>query len=63
MKDKDGFIIKCKHTTWQYENDEPEFVCGIFGRGGYCYGDENCPRYEAEGGESCRSIQILAAEP
>lgn len=51
MKDKDGFIIKCKHTGWQYENDEPEFVCKVKGRGGYCYGDENCPRYEAEGSE------------
>ena len=44
MKDEKG---KCKHTKWQYENDEPEFVCKVWA-GYYCYGDENCPRYEKE---------------
>ena len=50
MRDKDGFIIKCVHTKWQYENDDPEFVCKVWA-GYYCYGDENCPRYKAEGSE------------
>ena len=62
MRDKDGFIIKCVHTDWRYENDEPEFVRKVWA-GYYCYGDENCPRYKAEGGEHCRSIQILNAKP
>lgn len=52
MRDKDGFVIPCKHCDWMIydEQDNKDYICLQFGGGitGYhhCYGDENCRYYE-----------------
>lgn len=50
MRDKDGFIIKCKHSDWQIIDDDwnHEDVCLMYGNGLYryiCYADEHCEHY------------------
>ena len=58
MKDKDGFLIKCKNCEWMIINDweDHDFVCRQFGDRmiGYhmCYGDEHCRYYEPDKKES-----------
>ena len=56
MRDKDGFIIRCKYTEWKivdnFDNEDdvcthPEmFTPGYTMRG--CYGDERCKYYEPD---------------
>lgn len=53
MRDKDGFIIKCKHTDWQIvdarDNHDDVCTCIDIVAPGYtlrCYADEKCPCYE-----------------
>lgn len=54
MRDKDGFLIQCKHCEWKIiDNQEnQDYVCGIFGKQmiGYhvCFADEYCNRYEPD---------------
>ena len=54
MRDKDGFIIKCKYSDWRivdrYDNKDDVCTCRDIVAPGYilkgCYGDEKCPCYE-----------------
>ena len=51
MKDKSGFLIKCKWSEWRCIDDfwNHEYVCC---QNGYkCYADENCPHYKPERSE------------
>lgn len=57
MRDKDGFLIRCKHCEWMIYNDkeDKDFICQQFGDKTYgyhiCYGDENCRYYEPDSKE------------
>ena len=54
MRDKDGFLIRCKYCDWMIINDrdDKDFVCQKFPTYNYsahqCYGDENCKYYEPD---------------
>lgn len=54
MRDKDGFMIKCKDSEWQIIDnmDNKDFVCQRFGDGIHgkhlCFGNEHCKYYEVE---------------
>ena len=54
MRDKNGFLIRCKHCDWMIINDrdDKDFVCQKFPTYNYsshqCYGDENCKYYEPD---------------
>ena len=52
MRDKDGFLIRCKYSEWQIidDRDNKDFVCLKFPTYNYkahqCYADEQCRYYE-----------------
>lgn len=54
MRDKNGFLIRCKNCEWMIYNDkeDKDFICQQFGDKTYgyhiCYGDENCRYYEPD---------------
>lgn len=54
MKDKNGFLIRCKHCEWKIINDkeEQDFVCQKFGSSvidyHICFADEHCRYYEPD---------------
>ena len=52
MRDKNGFLIQCKHSTWEIidDRDNHDFVCKreFFGGKHYCIADEHCKYYEPE---------------
>ena len=51
MRDKDGFLIRCKHSEWRIidNRDNKDYVCLKFPTYNYsshqCYADENCRYY------------------
>lgn len=51
MRDKDGFLIRCKYSDWQIidARDNKDFVCLKFPTYNYkahqCHADENCRYY------------------
>ena len=51
MKDKDGFVIRCKFSDWKIidERDNKDYVCTKFPTFNYgahqCYADELCRYY------------------
>jgi len=57
MKDKDGFVIRCKHSDWKIIDDaeNQDYVCTHFDTNiiSYhaCYADEYCRFYEPIKGE------------
>lgn len=55
MKDKDGFIIRCKYTDWRivdnFDNEDDVCTHHEVVSPGYtlrCYADEKCPYYEPD---------------
>ena len=52
MRDKDGFLIKCKYTDWQIidERDNKDFVClnSCMSLNHLCHADERCKYYEPD---------------
>ena len=53
MRDKDGVVIRCKHSDWRMidDSENQDYVCVRFKTTGYheCYGDELCRFYEPKG--------------
>lgn len=50
MRDKDGFLIKCKYSEWRIfdERDNFDDICGIWGGKTHCYADDKCIYYEPD---------------
>jgi len=50
MRDKDGFLIKCKHSNWEIynERDDEDDICHTIYGIRHCYADEKCKYYEPE---------------
>lgn len=52
MRDKDGFLVRCKYSEWQIidARDNKDFICLKFPTFNYsahlCHADENCRYYE-----------------
>ena len=52
MRDKDGFLVRCKYSEWKIidARDNKDFVCLKFPTFNYsthlCHADENCRYYE-----------------
>lgn len=54
MRDKDGFLIRCKNCEWKIVNnrEDQDYVCQKFGSSmisyHVCAGDEHCRYYEPD---------------
>lgn len=52
MRDKDGFIIKCKYSDWEIVDaqDNHDDVCKFYPFIGTlrCYADERCAHYKPD---------------